>query len=122
MKDRLRLLFDQWSLNLLSTAPGSGTAGLGTGIRRAAGLNRNPATNRAWDATNFGFGDLAGNAGGLGNHLRFANLTAGGVGNAAGPNFLGHGAGGVRNLLGDRFTGPRAGRVGNSLADCFAGP
>ena len=54
---------------------------------------------------------------GLRYHLRFADLTAGGVGNLAGPNFLSHGAGGVRNSFGHRFAGPRAGRVGDLFRD-----
>ena len=109
-------------ITLLSTGARGGTAGLGTHIRRAAGLNRNPAANRTGHAADFGFLDLTRRAGGSRRHPGLADLTAGRIGDATCPDFLGHAAGRVGNSLGDRFAGPRAGRVGNSLGDRLTGP
>ena len=108
--------------SLLIAGCRSGTTRLSTRIGWTAGLNWNSAADRARNAANLGFRDLAGNAGCLRHHACLANLTAGGVRNLTGPNFLGHRAGGVRNLLGDCFAGPRAGRVRNLLGNRFAGP
>jgi len=101
---------------------GSGTAWLSTWIGWAAGLNWNSAADRAGDAADLGFRDLARNTGRLGHHAGLTDLAAGRVRNAAGANFLGHRAGGVRNSLRDLLTGPRAGGVRNSLRDLLAGP
>ena len=93
-----------------------------TRITGTCGLDRNSVTDSSRNADHLGLDDLTWNAGGLVDHLCFANLTAGGVRDFTCPDFLCHRASGVGNLLGDRFTGPRAGRVRNLLGDRFTGP
>ena len=108
-------------IGLLSALSRVGASAL-SGITDAGRLNRDSVTDCARDTDHLGLNDLAWNALGLGDHLGFANLTAGCVRNLAGPDFLSHGAGRVGNLLGDRFAGPRAGRVRNLLGNRFTSP
>ena len=85
-------------------------------------LNRYLTAYRTRNADHLGFDDLSWCAVRFRDQFRFADLTAGRIGDLAGPNFLCHRTGGVRNLFRHGFTGPRAGGVRNLLRHCFTGP